>query len=138
MSKEIEIKLKREVVFEEASDELYDVMEHYFGTKEEIEQYQESCDVIATVDTYTNSDSKDIPIKDMKELIQRAEDAGANFIQIDYHCDHEEYEVYGSKITRLDEEAIIKLEKKKADKAEMVRLDKIKVLKDRLAKLEKS
>jgi len=113
MSKDLEIKLKREIVFEDNSEELYDVMVRYFGTKEEIKRYNDSCDVVATVDTYINSEAKDIPIQVMKDLIQKAEDAGANFIQIDYHCDHEEYEVYGSKITRLDEAEILKIKKKK-------------------------
>jgi len=114
MSVKKEIILKRKVVLEESSEELYNVMVQYFGTKEEIERYNNNYDVHATVDTYTNSDASDIPIEVMKDLIQKAEDAGANFIQIDYHCDHEEYEVYGSKITRLDEPEILKIKKKKA------------------------
>ena len=58
--------------------------------------------------------TKLIPIKDMVQLVRGAENSGANFIAIDYHCDHEEYEVYGVKVERLNEPEIIDLNKKKA------------------------
>jgi hypothetical protein len=45
-------------------------------------------------DRYSNEVSA-IPLKDIRELLDKAEKRGANFVKIFYHGDHREYEVYG-------------------------------------------
>ena len=105
----MEIVLKRKVVFKESSKELWGPLPWYkLLTKKEISRDRKEGDVDVYTDSNTNSDAIDIPIEDMKALIQKAEDAGANYIQIDYHCDHEEYDIYGSLITRPTEEEVAK------------------------------
>jgi hypothetical protein len=109
---EKEIVLKREVVFQKSSGELWGVYPWLDLLKEEDKNawQDDKLDLNIYTDSYTHADSKDIPIKEMKKLIVEAENAGANYIQIDYHCDHEEYDIYGSKITLpepLEEEKIL-------------------------------
>jgi hypothetical protein len=135
MGRHLEIKLKRKVVFQESSEQLYDAFAMQFATIKEMTKHQG--DVDCDVDKWTDSEAGDIPIESMKALIQKAEDAGANFIQIDWHCDHEEYDVYGSKITRVDEEGLKRIAEKEATRLDLVRLNEIKTLKKRLEKLEK-
>lgn len=102
---EKEIILKRKVVFQGNSEELYGAYPfRKLLTKKEFERYNEYCDISVYTDSYTDANSRDISIEDMKALIKKAEDAGANYIQIDYHCDHEEYDIYGSLITRPTKE----------------------------------
>tara|TARA_R110000851_G_scaffold152826_3_gene294629 strand:- start:12 stop:359 length:348 start_codon:yes stop_codon:yes gene_type:complete len=109
----MEINLKRKIVFEQSSEELYDAFNRKFLNKEEIESDNEHYNVYT--DSDTDSDARDISIEDMKELIQKAEDAGANFIQIDYHCDHSEYNIYGSLITRATDEEVNEQKRKEVN-----------------------
>jgi len=41
-----------------------------------------------------------IPIGVMKAHIDKVEKKGANFVSIDWHCDHGEYEIHGLKLKR--------------------------------------
>ena len=135
---EKEIILKRKVVFEGNSGELYGTYPfRKFLTKEEIERDDEHCDVDVYTDSYTDADSKDILIEDMKALIKKAEDAGANYIQIDYHCDHEEYEIYGSLITRATEDEINEKKRKEAVSEKMKICEQIRGLEAKLEELKK-
>jgi len=136
----MEIILNRKVVFEEQSKELWGAYPWYkFLTKDEIKRYEnddEGIDVYP--DSYTNAESKDIPIEWMKKLIEKAEKAGANYIQIDYHCDHEEYDIYGSLITRKSDEEVEKYKKDKSVSEKMKVLGYIRALEVELEKLKKS
>ena len=133
----LEIKLKREIVFEESSRELYSVYIEEFATKKEFKKWEDDYDGDAEVDGYINSEASDIPIKEMKDLIQKAEDAGANFISIDYHCDHVEYDIYGSKITRISDGDVLKEKEKKAISEGLKKKAKIKNLEEQIAELKK-
>ena len=135
MDDNLEIKLKREIVFEGNSEELYGIFADRFSTKEERDKYEYEID--AYTDNDTDSEARDIPIEDMKALIQKAEDAGANFISIDYHCDHEEYDIYGSKISRISDIDVIKEKKKQAIAEALKKKDKIRNLEDQIAELKK-
>jgi len=133
----MEIILNRKVVFEGQSEELYGSYPwRKFLTKKEIERDDEECDVDVYTDSYTDSDSKDIPIEDIKALIQKAEDAGANYIQIDYHCDHEEYEIYGSHISRKTKKEVDKYNKVKSVSEKMKKMGKIRALEAELKNLK--
>lgn len=130
------IKLKREIVFEQSSDELYSKHLEAFATEEELEVWREDYELDVVIDIDTDSEAEDIPIEEMKALIQRAEDAGANFISIDYHCDHIEYDIYGSKISRLSGSDSKKIDDAKKLKKEDEKQRKIDYLRRELAKLE--
>tara|TARA_R110000772_G_scaffold17946_3_gene50000 strand:+ start:147050 stop:147454 length:405 start_codon:yes stop_codon:yes gene_type:complete len=133
----MEIKLKRKVVFEESSEELWGAYPWFqFLTKGEIKRYNDDCDVDVIIDSETNGESKDIPIEDLKALIQKAEDAGANFIQIDYHCDHEEYDVYGSLVTRATEGELQELVTKENEQKEKEKQARIKHLQEEIEQLK--
>jgi len=73
----------------------------------------------------------------MKVLIQKAEDAGANYIQIDYHCDHEEYEVYGSLLTRASQVEKEKIEQKERISKKLKVLGRIRGLEAEIGKLKR-
>jgi hypothetical protein len=138
MEDDLEIKVKRKLVFAGEASEIDFRKYDYFSTKEEKKKFE----YIRTVDIDEGEDesnlmSYEIEIGLMKKMIQEAEDKGANFVSIDYHCDHIGYEVYGLKITRATSEEEAEQEDTEAKKKEDIRLSKIKVLKEKLLKLEK-
>ena len=112
MKEEIEIKIKTDLVFEGNSEYLPSIMEQEFVTKDELKRYGEYI-TVNDVDCTFYGDSEAIRIKEMRELLDEAEEAGANFVSIDYHCDHYEYEVYGHKVTRLEPEEVLDIKKQK-------------------------
>lgn len=135
---EKEIWLKRKVVFEGRSEELYGTYPfHQFLTKAEIDRDSKHCDIDVYPDSYTDAEAKDISIEAMKVLIQKAEDAGANYIQIDYHCDHEEYEVYGSLLTRASQVEKEKIEQKERISKKLKVLGRIRGLEAEIGKLKR-
>lgn len=137
--KEKEIILKRKVVFEQSSEELwgpYPWMQ--FLNIEEFKAWQkDKLDLHIYTDSYTDAESKDIPIVIMKALIKKAEDAGANYIQIDYHCDHEEYDIYGSQITRATEDEVEEQKRKERVSEKMKISGAIRGLEAKIKELKK-
>lgn len=138
--KEKELVLKREVVFEESTEELWGSYPYLqFLTAEEFKAWKnDKLDINISTDTYTNAESKDIPIQWMKLMIEKAERAGANFIQIDYHCDHEEYDVYGSKLTLPTPEDEAKRKEKERKKKEAQIDSQIKRLQEQMDRLKRN
>ena len=132
----MEVRLKRKIVFEDTSEELWGVYPYRkLITKKELSTYEnDGGDVYTSSDT--DSEARDIPIEDMKALIQKAEDAGANFIQIDWHCDHDEYNIYGSLITRATDEENADYEEAQVIKKQLEKEREIKQLEAKLLKLK--
>jgi hypothetical protein len=99
------IRLKRENVYTESSMDLYSLDKFKrFMTQEEIDRYEQDGDVDIELVPEDYGDAEDIPIELLKEMIEKAEKAGANYIQVDWHCDHGEYDIYGYNITRFTKE----------------------------------
>ena len=105
MIEDLEVKVTREIVFEDNTEELDFLKARIFATKEEKEhsEYQYITD-IDKGEVYL--EAKEVPISIMRKLLDKAEIAGANFISIDFHGDHGEYDVYGLKIERASDEVI--------------------------------
>lgn len=137
--REKEIVLKRKVVFEGQTEELWGIYPFIqFLNKKELKDYDDDIlDLYIRTDSYTNAESKDIPIEDLKRLIQQAEDAGANYIQIDYHPDHENYEIYGSILSRPTPEEDEDRKKKERVSKQMTIAGKIRGLEEEIKKLKK-
>lgn len=124
----LEIKVNRKIVFRESTDYLPDLKAQYFATKEEIKNAdyvdisnldKNDCSRDEKGDSFC--DAVELPISILKEVIEKAEKAGANFIAVDFHCDHIEYDIYGFQVARatpaeLEMEKQKSVNKKKADK----------------------
>tara|TARA_R110000796_G_scaffold248124_1_gene374528 strand:- start:7943 stop:8353 length:411 start_codon:yes stop_codon:yes gene_type:complete len=134
----MEVILNREVVFNESSSELWgDLPWHQFLTRKEILRSDRArCGIDVYASSDTDSEAGDIPIEDMKALIQKAENAGANYIQIDWHCDHEEYDVYGSRISRKSKEELDKYKKNKSDSKKLEKIARIETLEAEIKRLK--
>jgi hypothetical protein len=132
-----EIKVKVDAVYYESSEELVQIMNQYFMTESEKQNDDDEVDIYVDVN-FEQSDALPIPIGIMKQMIQDAEDKGANFICVDFHCDHMEYDIYGLKIDRLDEVDVEKLNKQAEIKAETERLVKIAKLQNQINELSKN
>ena len=131
-----EIKLKRKVVYFKSSHYLDDYKYHDFLSNDELKEYNETYDFYLDIDCYTNSDAGDIKISALKEFIYEAEKAGANYISIDYHCDHGEYDFYGSYIHRATDKELAEMLTKEELDAKKKKDAKIKALEEELKKLK--
>lgn len=132
---DLEIKVKSKTVFRESSDELKHLETEVFATKEELEKYEYVCLAFDDKKVY-QTEAGIIPIQKIKELIERAEASGANFVAIDYHCDHGEYDVYGYHVEKMSQEEIDVLEAKKAEKTKKANEGKIKELEEQIKRLK--
>jgi hypothetical protein len=47
-----------------------------------------------------------IKIDELRKILTVIEKSGCNYVSIDYHCDHEEYEFYGADVHAATEEEI--------------------------------
>lgn len=82
-------------------------------------------------------DSHPIEIARLREILTQLESQGANWVEIDYHCDHIGYLLVGLSITPLSpEEAIPHIEKKKEESNKTI-LSHIEMLKQEIAYAKK-
>ena len=128
---DLEIKVKSKTVFRESSDEVRHLQTEMFATKEELEKYEYLYLTFDDNKVY-QTEAAIIPIQKIKELIDKAEASGANFVAIDYHCDHGEYDVYGYHVERMTQEEIDALEAKKAENKKTINEAKIKQLEEQI------
>ena len=130
---EFKVSIKGNIVYEKSSDYLPDLEEQHFATEEERELFSYIY-VDYVDDLYLPSTP--IPIGVIKKMIEEAEEAGANFVTIDSHSDHDEYEVCGYKFERVsgEDNSALELERRLAD--EEAKNKRIKELEDELLKLK--
>jgi len=87
--------------------------------------------------SYNDYYATPMPIDALKAHIDKVEEKGANFISIDWHCDHREYEITGLTIERetksekeraIEDQRLINLSTKKIElkrlEGEIIRLKK--------------
>lgn len=134
-----EILLKRDLVYKKETEDLIYDIDTFNQFLSDDEKKLESCgtELFIEIDKYTDSDSDDISILKFKKLINEAEKAGANYIQIEWHQDHQTYIIYGSKIQRPNKN--ITQEIKETKKKKMIsKIDNnIKYLEDQIKQLKK-
>lgn len=135
MIEDLEIKLYREIVFKDSTEQLSDIITRDFVTEEELinSEYQFTTN-IDKGDIYL--DATEIPISVIREKLIKAEQAGANYISIDFHSDHGEYDIYGLKISRAKVYVIEKENEKQLAKAEKIKNARIIALEKELKKLK--
>jgi len=105
MEEDLEIKVNRELVFKESTEQLSDIISREFATDEELQnsEYQFTTN-IDKGNIYL--DATEVPISVIRKMLNKAEKAGANYVSIDFHCDHGEYDIYGLKISRATAKVI--------------------------------
>lgn len=136
MSEELEIKFKMEMVSTEGSPYVSEAMSQQLATKKELEtnEYLYCEEGMKVGDFYLEAEP--IPIGLMRNMIQNAEDKGANFVTINWDCDHQEYEVNGLKIERMTNLEIQTKVKVDQEKVEIEKKRKIELLEKELKMLK--
>jgi len=135
---EFQIDVKTKEVFKGSSEYLPDVEFDYFIRSEEKSQISEDdfrCLRFHGDDVY-QLDARIIPLQDLKTLIEKAENSGANFVVVDYHVDHFDYNIIGFEITRMDEKEILVAESLEKAREEKNKQEQIKKLEEQMKKLK--
>ena len=81
-------------------------------------------------------DSEPVAIKDVIESLIEMNSKGANYVCIDWHCDHRELEMVGLEFRHATPEEIGEYEKSKLEKENRDKEFEISRLEDRLRKLK--
>ena len=81
-------------------------------------------------------DSEPVAIKDVIETLIEMNSKGANYVCIDWHCDHRELEIVGLEFRHATPEEIEEYKKSKSEKEKKDREFEISILEDRLRKLK--
>ena len=103
-----------EVLF---SPNLMEELRNEFLTEEEQEQ---ECDIdVKTLQYEYYADSSSVNIDKIMSQLNKLKESGCSHVSIDFHCDHDEYELYGYSLERESEQertARIELEEEKKRK----------------------
>lgn len=134
---ELEIKVKAKKVFNKSSDHLPSLETEKFATKEELENNEYVSLSFEGNEVY-QTEARIIPIEAIKQLIEEAEASGANFVAIDFHCDHKEYDVYGYLVEKMTEAEIAVVEAIKIKKNKKFKEQQIKLLEEKIQKLKET
>jgi hypothetical protein len=132
---ELEIKVKAKKVFSKSSDYLPSLETAMFATKEELETNEYVSLSFQGNEVY-QSEAQIIPISAIKQLIEEAEASGANFVTIDFHVDHLEYDVYGFLVEKMTDAEIKVIEALKTKKEKDAKEQEIKRLEEKIQKLK--
>jgi hypothetical protein len=132
---ELEIKVKAKKVFSKSSDYLPELETAMFATKEELETNEYVSLSFQGNEVY-QSEAQIIPISAIKQLIEEAEASGANFVTIDFHVDHLEYDVCGFLVEKMTDAEIKVIEALKAKKEKDAKEQEIKRLEEKIQKLK--
>ena len=81
-------------------------------------------------------DSDPVAIKDVIEVLAEMNSKGANYVSIDWNCDHRELEMVGLEFRHATPEEIGEYEKSKLEKENRDKEFEISRLEDRLRKLK--
>lgn len=81
-------------------------------------------------------DSEPVAIKDVIEALVEMNSKGANYVCIDWHCDHRELEIIGLEFRHATPEEIGEYKKSKSEKEKKDREFEISRLEERLRKLK--
>jgi predicted metallo-beta-lactamase superfamily hydrolase len=88
--------------------------------------YDTHDDIVTIENGQFASDSYPIEIDKMIEILQSIKEKGANYVELNYHCDHIGYEVFGFDIrTSTPEEIAIYTDKKLSKKAKEDRINEL-------------
>jgi len=138
---EKKVHLKRESVYAEESKELWGAYRWFdILSEDEINEYKHDdldLDIHVENDIPFVSEAYDISISLMKEFIEKAENAGSNYVKIDWDGHHQTYHVSGSKISRMTDDEIKEKEKIKRIRKKMQISGEISGLEYKIKQLKK-
>jgi hypothetical protein len=139
---ETEIRYIQEIVYKKSTEDDNYLMCNVLATEAEKELEKDDIYMYARKvnegdDSYVDSYAEPIPIEVMKKHIEDSEAKGANFIVVDWHSDHSEYDIYGLKIRRESEDENAIARKKRKDHTKAVKLVEIKRLQGVIENLKK-
>ena len=129
--KSVKIKVTMKLVFEDSTKHLpYMLFDEFSNSKEKVEAkktfgYVEKIDL----NECNVCESSLISINSLRGMLKRAEDARATHVSIDFHIDYEEYDIYGFKIERADQEFLDRYEEMKGLNRKKLKRNKSKSLK---------
>ena len=115
------------------SKEIYG-WDEFFTEEEADDDYPETIEV--DMPQWGGADASPIKIEEMQEMIQTLKDKGCTHVEIDYHCDHLEYEVYGYQMRKATEKEVQDETNKRKESIKEENSKKIKQLQWKIKKLE--
>jgi hypothetical protein len=109
---EIQIRLVKEFIAEVEESEIdFDLQREFAGDVD--------CDTYVNIEWIEKGapkwgvDGYPIRIDRVMRILQEMKDKGATHVEMEYHCDHISYPIYGYRITHADQADIDELEQKK-------------------------
>lgn len=115
------------------SEEIYG-WEEFFTDDEVDDEYPETILGIGT-DRY-GSEASPIRIDEVEKLLAELKEKGCSHVEIDWHCDHLNYELHGYEIRKATREELDNKEEENSDTAKRKREEQIKNLKNQIKELE--
>ncbi len=82
------------------------------------------------------SDAGLVKIDELITILQELKDKGANYVACDWHCDHQELDVYGFNYRKSTDEEVQAVEEAANAKKELLKQRQIKEMEEKLAKLK--
>jgi len=82
------------------------------------------------------SDAGLVKIDELITILQGLKEKGANYVACDWHCDHQELDVYGFNYRKSTDEEVQTIEDAAKAKKELLKQRQIKEMEEKLAKLK--
>jgi hypothetical protein len=82
------------------------------------------------------SDAGLVKIDDLITILQQLKDKGSNYVACDWHCDHQELDVYGFNYRKSTDVEVQAVEDAANAKKELLKQRQIKEMEEKLAKLK--
>ncbi len=133
---DLEIKITREHYISESTRQLSDLLTEQFVTSDEVNSHEYIYTSSIDKNECRLSDASMISIEDLKKIIKKVEDTGATHVAIDYHCDHDEYDIHGFKVERASDETIRVWKEMEELKASRVKAEEIAKLEKKIKSLK--
>ncbi len=133
---DLEIKITREHYISESTEQLSNLLTEEFATSDEVKSHEYVYTSPIDKNECRLTDTSMISIEALKKIINKIEATGATHVAIDYHCDHDEYDIYGFKVERASEETIRVWNEMEELKANRQKTDEIAKLEKKLESLK--
>ena len=109
---EIQIRLTKEFIAEVEDSEIDFDLQREFAGEVDSDTYV-NIEWIEKGGPQWGSEGYPIRIDRVMQTLQEMKDKGATHVEMEYHCDHISYPIYGYRITHADQADIDELEQKK-------------------------
>ena len=137
---DLEIFVDSDLCFRDSTEDLSHLISEEFSTTKEKEEYEyvyTSFRRKSTNGIQCYTEAAPISLNVLREKLIRAEKAGATHVSVDFHCDHNEYDIYGFKLKRTSEEDLETDKKKALENKRKTYETKIKEYENKISNLKK-